>query len=298
MKFFVGKVSIAMFVTLMLSPFRLQLCAQEQQTNNFIVESNQAHKPTIKKQSLYDTSPQPVAEVDQSLNPTKTDEFLPEDPKIFTYLSFIPFISASKIDAVEVGSNAKASVRSNKDYGFEFKTMQLWGTYLTSELIVQLERRSYITNSGRTFAQHGGQLFNLGVGFGVTPFKRLELKIRFFYGDELYLRPPDTSSLTIDDINTFKGDIAAYFNITSLKYLSSGLGGGIKFIKSGSVDGLDVCYNSKNGYGYFGSLYLKHSVSNVTFEESVTYEYVKKDTDLVKQTHLAVYWKFGVIFLI
>ena len=220
------------------------------------------------------------------------------EPEVLIGIAAMPFLSYSRIDAVDVSNGTKGSVLSRADYGADFKIMQLWGNYFTSEMFLQAERRTYISNSGRTFNQRGGDMLNFGVGMGFKFWNRLELKGRAFYGDEFYFRAPNTTSLAIDRTKTFKADIALYFDIATAKHASTGLGGGGRIIKAASVDPVGgTGYGTKTGYGYFGTFYMRHRFERIMFEESFTYENITKNTDLFKQIHSAAYIKGGIIVL-
>lgn len=237
--------------------------------------------------------PEPVKE-----EPKKEEEPKAEEPEIFIGVAALPFLSYSRIDAVDASDGTKGSVISRADYGANFKIMQLWGNYFTSEIFLQAERKTYISNSGRTFDQHGGSMLNFGIGMGFKFWNRLELKAKGFYGDEFYFRAPNTSSLAIDRTKTLKLDLALYFDIVTAKYASTGLGGGGRLIKGSYVDPVGgSSYAAKTGYGYFGTFYMRHKFERVMFEESFTYESMTKDTDLFKQTHSAAYISGGVIIL-
>jgi LysM repeat protein len=220
------------------------------------------------------------------------------ETEVLTGFVIAPFLSYSRIDAVDRSNNAKGAILSKADFGAEFKIMQLWGDSFTSEIFIQAERRNYSTRSGRTFTQHGGEMVNFGAGLGFRPFRRLEVKLRAMYGDEFYFRAPSLTSLAIDDTKTLKGDIALYFDIMTARYASTGLGGGARIIRSGYIDGTGgVSYNAKLGYGYFGTFYMRHKFSHIILEESFTYEELIKNTDLFDQKHMAAYMKVGLYLL-
>jgi hypothetical protein len=241
--------------------------------------------PTIKDVEQTQTIKQPEVE-DKS------------DKEVLTGFYLAPFLSYSRIDAVDNSNNAKGTVLSKADYGTEFKIMQLWENYFTSELIFQAERKSYITNSSRTFTDHGGSVINFGAGIGVRPFSRLEFRLKALYGDELYLRAPNVQSLTIDSTKTLKADIAIYFDIMRSRFASTYIGVGTRIIKGGSIGGIgSEAYDIKTGYGYFGTFCLKHKFKRVILEESFTYESMTKNTQLFNQVHMAAYIKGGIIFL-
>jgi len=222
----------------------------------------------------------------------------PEELDMLTGLSISPFLSYSRIDAVDVSNNAKGGTLSRPDYGAEFKIMQVWGDYFTSELIFQIERRKYFTNSNRTFDQHGGQMLNFGAGMGFRPFRRVELKLRAFYGNEFYFRAPNLTSLAIDKTMSIKGDIGLYFDIMKSKRGCAGIGGGAKVLGSTYVDAINATgYHTKNGFGYFGTAYMKHEFKYIIFEESFTYESMRKDSELFEQKHSAMYFKGGMTIL-
>jgi len=243
--------------------------------------------------------PEPVVEEKKPELPKeepKKEE--PKEPEVFIGISAMPFLSYSRIDAVDVSNGAKGSLLSRADYGADFKIMQLWGNYFTSEIFLQAERRTYVSNSGRTFDQRGGSMLNFGIGLGFKFWNRLEFKTRAFYGDELYFRAPSTTSLAVDNTKTLKVDLALYFDIVTAKWASTGLGGGGRIVKASYVDPIgSTGYGTKTGYGYFGTFYMRHKFQRVIFEESFTYENITKDTDIFKQVHSAAYIKGGVIVL-
>lgn len=213
-------------------------------------------------------------------------------------ISISPYVSYSRIDATDVSNGAKGGVLSNANVGGEFRFLQLWPNTVTSEIIAQVEDRSFRTNSGRSFAQKSSPMLSLGVGIGYRPFKRLELKGRAFYGDELYFRAPDPASFAIDSTKTLKGDLALYFDIISSKYASTGIGGGGRFIKPSYVDADDgACYYTNFGYGYFGSFYIRHNFKRAAIEGTFIYESITKDSSIFKQTQSSMYLKGSVMFL-
>lgn len=217
-----------------------------------------------------------------------------EEKDVLTGVSVATFLSYSRIDAVDVSNASRGSVLSKADYGAEFKIMQIWKDYFTSEIILQAERRLYSTNSGRSFSQHGGGMFNFGAGMGFRALKNLELKLRILYGDEFYFRAPSVSSLAIDSTKALKFDIAVYYDVVSSKYASTGFGGGLRLLQGSYVDALaGTGYNTKTGYGYFGAFYMKHNFDYLHLEESFSYESIKKDSDLFSQTHMAAYLKIS-----
>ncbi len=245
------------------------------------------------------SSPGPEPKKEEPKKEDKETEKI-EEKEVDPYVGIViaPFLSYSRIDAEDATNGAKGAVLSKPDFGAEFKITQIWEDYFTSELITQIERKSYSTNSGRTFAEHGGQMLNFGIGMGIRPFKRLELKFRAFYGDEFYFRAPSMTSLAIDSTRTLKGDVAIYFDIVTSRYASTGFGGGGRLLKAAYVDAKDgTSYRTKNGYGYFGSFYMRHKFERVIFEESFSYESIKKDSDLFKQTHTAAYIKGSMSLL-
>lgn len=222
----------------------------------------------------------------------------PEDkPKIG--ISVSPFLSYSRIDSTDVATGATGGVLSDAGFGAEFKIMQLWKDHFTSELLVQIENLTYTTNSGRTFGQNGGFMFNFGVGAGFRPFKklkRLEIKARALYGDEFYFRAPDTTSLAIDSTKALKGDVALNFDIVNSKYATTGIGAGGRVIAPSYVDPSGAAgYHTKTGYGYFGSFYLKFKFKHIVLDGTITYEGMIKDTDLFEQTQSAVYIGIGAM---
>lgn len=222
----------------------------------------------------------------------------PDELDMLTGISISPFLTYSRIDAVDVSNNAKGGTLSRPDYGAEFKIMQVWGDYFTSELIFQIERRKYFTNSNRTFDQHGGQMLNFGAGMGFRPFRRVELKVRAFYGDEFYFRAPNLTSLAIDKTMSIKGDVGLYFDIMKSKKGCAGIGGGAKVLGSSYVDVANAAgYHTKNGFGYFGTAYMKHEFKHIILEESFTYENMRKDSELFEQRHSAMYFKGGMTIL-
>lgn len=220
-----------------------------------------------------------------------------DEKDVLTGVSIATFLSYSRIDAVDVSNGARGSVLSKADYGAEFKIMQIWKDYFTSEIILQSERRSYSTNSGRSFLQHGGGMFNFGAGMGFRPLRSVELKLKILYGDEFYFRAPSVSSLAIDSTKALKFDFAAYYDVVSSKYASTGFGGGLRLVQGSYVDALaGTGYNTKTGYGYFGTFYMKHNFDYLHLEESFSYESIKKDSDLFSQTHMAAYLKISATF--
>ena len=209
-----------------------------------------------------------------------------------------PFLSYSRIEAEAVSNQAKGTVRSNPDYGAEFKFTQLWGKQFSSEIFIVAERKTYKTDSIRAFADHGGALLNYGIGVSARPVERLEFKFKAFYGDEAYFRAPNTTSLAIDFTRAFKMDFATMFDIIATRYASTGVGGGVRLIVPGSIDVTGgTSYNAKTGYGFFGLFYLRHRFNHLILEESYTYENLYKDTDLFKQTHTQSYIKASFIVL-
>ena len=220
------------------------------------------------------------------------------EPEVLIGAAAVPYLSYSRIDAVQTSNNAKGSVLSRADYGIDLKVMQLWGNYLISEMFLQAEKRTYVTNSGRTFNQHGGSMLNFGAGMGYKLWNRLELKTKIFYGDEFYFRAPDTRSLAIDGTKTLKIDFIFNLDVMNGKYASTGIGLGSRIIKSSYIDpiGAEV-YSAKTGYGYFMTFYMKHRFGRLMFEESFTYENMTKNTDIANQVHSAAYIKSGVVVL-
>ena len=281
--------------------------------SSFVVE---AEKPSdivakLKKEETAATPPKPepapvVAEKKPTPKPEpikeepKKSEAKDKDPDVFIGISAMPFLIYSRIDAVDTITGAKGSILSRADYGATFKIMQLWGNYFTSEMILQAERRTYESNSGRVFNQRGGSMLNFGVGMGLKFWNRLELKARGFYGDELYFRAPSTTSLAIDCTTTLKLDLALYFDIVTASWASTGIGGGARVIKGGFIEpiGGEAGYAVKTGYGYFGTFYMRHKFGHVMFEESFMYESMIKNTDLFKQIHTAAYISGGVTLLL
>jgi LysM repeat protein len=220
-----------------------------------------------------------------------------EEEEVLIGLGFAPYFLYSKIDSTQISNNAKATVLSKVDYGAEFKVIQLWSDYLNSEVFIQAERRKYTTKSSRTFLNDGGALLNFGAGLGFNFWKRMGIKLRAMFGDEFYLRAPNVNTFSLDDAKVFKGDISLSVDIAKRGSFSSGLGIGTRIISPTSFSVEDgSSYNTKTGYGYFASLYLKHKISFVMLEESFTYEYINKDTDIFKQTHSAMYLKASAIF--
>ena len=218
------------------------------------------------------------------------------DQDAITGISVSSFLNYSRIDAAGIYNGARGSVLSKPDYGAEFKIMQIWGNYFTSEIMVSAERRLYVTNSGRSFLQRGGELFNFGAGMGFRPFRKIELKLRVLYGDELYFRAPDTTSLAIDNTRALKFDVAMYYDIISSKYAATGFGGGLRLVQGSYVDAIGGAgYNTRLGYGYFGTFYMKQNFKHIRFEESFSYESIQKDSDLFKQIHMAAYFKIAGI---
>jgi len=256
--------------------------------------------PKAKPEPVAEPAPAPVVEEKKpEPEPQKDEAKKEEEPEVFIGIGATPFLSFSRIDAVDVSNNAKGSILSRADYGADFKIMQLWGNYFTSEIFLQAERKSYLTNSTRTFDHRGGDMLNIGFGMGFKFWNRLELKLRGFYGDEFYFNAPNTTSLQIDGTKTIKGDVALYFDIVTVTYASTGLGFGGRVIKAGYIEpvGGGTAYATKTGAGYFGTLYMRHKFKRVMFEESFTYESITKDTDLFKQVHMAAYLRGGVIVL-
>ena len=250
--------------------------------------------PVVDKKGPEKIQEKPQEKIQEKAEDKKAQEDV--DPSIG--IQFAPFLSYSAIQAVDVSNGANGYILSKPDFGSEFRIMQIWGDYFTSEMFLLAERRSYFTNSGRTFTQHGGNMLNFGAGLGFRPFKRLEVKLRAIYGDEFYFRAPDMSSLAIDCSRALKVDMALYFDIVSSKYAATGLGGGIRIIKSGYIDALDTTnYYSDMGYGYFATFYMKHKFTHLMLEESFTYENIEKDTNLFKQLHVAAYIKGSIILL-
>ena len=270
--------------------------AEGPEENPFVAEAEKRPEVLAPVPVVEEKKPEPIKEAPKKEEPKETAK--EPDPEVFTGIAAMPFLSYSRIDATDVADGTRGSVISQTNYGADFKIMQLWGNYFTSEIFLQAERRSYMTNSGRTFAQHGGDMLNFGVGMGFKFWNRLELKARAFYGDEFYFRVPDTTSLAIDRSKTLKSDLALYLDIFTAKYASTGLGGGARVIKSTFVDPIGAsAYGTKTGYGYFGTVYMRHRFERILFEESFTYESMTKDTEIFKQVHSAAYIKGGVIFL-
>lgn len=278
------------------SAMELASASGMQDSNKIIVDKKFTKKPKETKEKIKE----PVYEaVTMEPEIKEAVEKAEEKPKIG--ISVSPFLSYSRIDATDVSNGAKGGVLSDPGFGTEFKFMQIWSDYFTGEMIARIENVSYKTNSGRTFDRHGGRMLNFGAGAGFRPFKklkRLELKGRAFYGDEFYFRAPSTTSLAIDNTKALKGDVALNFDIVTSKYASAGIGAGGRVIFPSYVDVSGVAgYNTKTGYGYFGSFYMKHNFKHVVIEESFTYENLYKDTDLFNQTQMAVYLNVGATLL-
>ena len=262
-------------------------------------------KKEVKLAIVENKAPEKIQEKPQIKTEEKKEEKKAEEKKIpmedqdpIIGIAFAPFISYSSIQVADVSNGANGFILSRPDFGAEFKIMQIWEDYFTSELSLQAERRTYITSTNRTFIHNGGDMMNFGVGLGFRPFRRLEIKVKGSYGDEFYFRAPDTNSLTIDCSKALKADIALYFDIVSSKYASTGLGGGIRITKGGFIDAPNTTnYYAQTGYGYFATFYMKHKFKHLMFEESFTYENMQKDTNLFRQIHVAAYVKGSIILL-
>ncbi|MFH1018582.1 MAG: hypothetical protein V1798_10450 [Pseudomonadota bacterium] len=227
------------------------------------------------------------------------DKTVATEERLKIDVSVAPFLSYSRMDAEDRSNGAKAAVPSKTNFGGEFKLRETWGTHFSSEAIVQIEEKTYQTKSGRTFSENGGLVFNFGMALGIKPFNRyenLQVIIKALYGDEFYLRAPDITSLAVDSAKSLKADLALHLDVFTSKYASSGLGGGARVIVPTYIDAPGVSYRARTGYGYFGTVYMRHAFKVVTFEESFTYEVDTKNTALFNQTQTAVYFKSELTF--
>jgi hypothetical protein len=264
-------------------------------TNNVSIESPKTpNKDVLKKTDEVAFKKNLETNTASEKKPEQEEE---KEEEILIGLGLAPYILYSKIDSTQISNNAKATVLSKVDYGAEFKVIQLWSDNLSSEVFVQAERRKYTTKSSRTFLNDGGTLLNFGAGLGFSFWKRLGIKIRAMFGDEFYLRAPNIDTFSLDDAKVLKGDISLSVDIAKKGSFSSGLGIGTRIISPTSFSIEDgSSYSTKTGLGYFASLYLRHKINFIMFEESFTYEYMNKDTDIFKQAHSAMYLKTSAIF--